>query len=242
MNSIEENKNSKLGQSILDSVKNKVSPAILTKAVNDWNSQFTLLKRMKSGQKLLKIIGPIAFGIGLEKFLSDEYRPRLIAYNLIDNSENKLIKIINQTLTDKKDLDISIEYNKHENHFLDACSEMKKQARLDLDKPYQIENFIDGILMFIEKDCLENPIYPCQAVLQLSNYLKKSELKESYCKEAVKLLTKKVPANLLQIQTKGLDKWIESNKNISNEEINLRIQQSIKKYKLEGIPNYPLAN
>jgi len=87
----------------------------------DWLKEFPLLKRFKSGRKLLRLEGPIVLGIELEKFISKEYRPKFVALNLLSNFP---VFGISRTLATKRLPQLSIAYSKHESAFLEAVAIM----------------------------------------------------------------------------------------------------------------------
>jgi hypothetical protein len=234
---MKEKKTSKLAQSIVDSVSNKVSTSVLTKVISDWQSYFFELKRYKSGMKLLKKIGPVVLGIELEKFFSDAYRPRVILINLVDNTSNTLVKVIDQTIKDKKGLDITVLYSQHTREYLDACYLLEQQSRLSLFGNPTLEDIINGIVTDIEKNA-GNCFWSCQAVMQLSQLIENNQKKEMYFEKGLELIRKKVPAQLLDMQTKGSEKWITSIKNLDTEKINTCVKESLQKHKLDDIPEY----
>ena len=213
----------------------KVSKTVLNKVISDWQEQFTGLERLKSGQKILKRVSFVALGIELEKYLSDAYRPRFVLYNLLDSSNSKLITSIDQTLKNKKGLEVSIKYSQHEAVYLEACKLMKKQARVDILNTPNLEGIIDGILTFVDKDIMGNPFYSCLAVMQLSRMLDKEKSRDKYFEKALKELNK-IPKQLLEMQTKGFDVWVDKIRNLKPEELKEAEKESLRKHKLEEIP------
>ena len=88
----------------------------------DWASEFPFLARFKNGRKLLRIQSPVVFGIELEKFFSDKYRPKFIAMNLLSSFPEFSI---GRLLRTKKGMDLSIAYSEHERDFQQAVGIMK---------------------------------------------------------------------------------------------------------------------
>lgn len=227
---------SKLAQSVLDSVTNKASASVLSEVAADWQSHFSSLKRHKSSQKLLKRTGPVVFGIELEKFLSDEYRPRVVLYNLIDNS-SKLIRVIDQTISNQKGLEISIKYSRHAEEYPNACRLLEQQSRVNFFGKPAIEDIICSIITFIEKDAVANCFWSCEAVMQLSRLLNEDQKKEKYFEKGLDLAKNKIPAQILDTLTKGTEKWIAAIENLNVEKINTLIEDSLRRHKLEDIPD-----
>lgn len=231
---MKEEKKSKLAQSILESVTNKVPLSILTKVITDWQEYFNELTRYKSGQKLLKVVGPVAYGIELEKFLSDKYRPRVILINLIDGSST-FIKVIDQTIKNNRDLDISIGYSQHSKEYIETCKLLEQQSRISLFGKPTIEDIIKSIITYIEKDSIGNCFWSCQAVMQLSRLVEDEVKKELFFSKGLELLKKKIPVQLLDIQTKGTEKWISGIRDLDVKKISELIEISIRNKKLQSI-------
>lgn len=215
--------------------KNKASAVVLSEVVADWLRIFPELKRYKSGQKILKKVGPVIVGIELEKFLSDEYRPRVVAYNLLDNRNNRLVSIIDQTIKNKKGLDISIKYKQHAEEYVEACALLKNKARVDLFGMPAIEDIITGIIGFIEHDAAGVCFWSCQAVMQLSHLIDVEKKKVYFFNKGYDLLKQKVPPQFLAMQVGDVERWLRETKELNAEKINPLIEESIRKYKLEGV-------
>lgn len=224
---------SKLAKSILESVTNKVPSSIFNTVVNDWLGQFPDLKRYKNGQKMLKQVGPVIIGIELEKFLSDEYRPKFILFNLLDSFNNKLIYVINQYIVDKKGLDISINYNQHKMHYESVSELLKHQSRISLTENPSIEDIIFGIMNYIDNDCLGNPFWSCIAIMQLTKFLNEKSKQEYYFNTATSILKNRVPDEILEMQTKGTEEFINKIKATQTQEFNQSIKNNIIKHKFE---------
>lgn len=88
----------------------------------DWINEFPCLARYKNGRKLLRIQNPVVLGIELEKFLSDEYRPRFVALNLLSRFPGFSVS---HTLRTSRGFELSIRYSKHEMDFQRAALGMR---------------------------------------------------------------------------------------------------------------------
>jgi len=211
--------------------KIKISSEVSNKIVKDWLVQFPSLQRYKSTNKLLKRVRFVVYGIELEKYVSTGYRPRFVMYNLLDVSGNISITCIDKILKNNKGLDVSIKYVQHENTYLDACRMMKLQASIDFAKESSIEEIIEAILTFIEKDILGTPYYSCLAVMQLSRLLDSEAKKESYFNKAVDELNK-IPRHILEMKIKDFDSWIENIRNLTPIELEKIELENLKKIKV----------
>ena len=226
---------SKLGQSTIDSVSNKVTASTLSGIVDDWLRCFPDLKRYRSGQKLLKRIGPVVVGIELEKFLSNAYRPRVVLYNLLDETSNKLIPVIDQTIRSKKGIEISIEYSQHAKEYLPATDLLVSQSRVKLNGKTTLDELLGGIILYIENDAVSNCFWSCQAVMQLSRLIESESKREQYFRQGLDLVKKKVSAQFLDRQTKGVEAWTMSIKNLEPQTMGLMISKNLKKHRLEDV-------
>lgn len=236
---MDDEKKRKLSKDIIGAFnKRKPTAATLTKVIADWQVYFFELKRYKSGQKLLKRIGPVVIGVELEKFLSYEYRPRFVLYNLINSRSNTLITIIDQVIKDERGLDATVEYAKHSDTYLRSCELLNKKSRVTLFGKVTVENIIKGILSFVENDMYGNCFWSCDAVMQLSRLLNEEHKREEYFDKAVELVRQKVPSAILEACSLGTEKWINDNRSLTINEINSHISDSIRKFKFEDIPEY----
>jgi len=221
-------------QSILDSINYKASPSMLTQVVNDWVKLFPELKRYKSGQKILKRFGPVVYGIELEKYLSSEYRPRIVAYSMIAN-DSRLCTIIDHTIRTEGYIEVSIKYAQHSENYLPASHLLKGQSKIDLFGKPTLEKIIEAIIANVKAD-FRNCFWPCRAVMQLSRLIDDKVKAEVYFEEGFDLLKKKTPAQWLEMETKGLENWKMGIKNLTAEKIDILINENIEKYRFENIP------
>ena len=228
---------SKLANYINDSV-NSDHRSEFTKVINDWQGRFPNLIRYRSGNKLIKRIGPVIIGIEIEKFLSDEYKPKFIAYNLIDHDSRNLVYIIDQSIKNRKGLDISIKYSSHAAEYIEACEKMECQSCINLTNRVSLNMILDGILTFVKSDYIGNCFWSCQAILQLSRLIEPVNVGNDYFNEGVKLLERKVPSEILEFMTGGFQNWINKTKCLSHGEIMNYITCNLGKFKLEKVIDY----
>jgi len=88
----------------------------------DWLNAFPHLSRFKNGRKLLRVWGPVIFGIELEKFSSEAYRPRFVAMNLLSSFPEFAVS---RTLSSKRRPQLSVKYAVHSGNCLEAIDIMK---------------------------------------------------------------------------------------------------------------------
>ncbi|NJM26009.1 MAG: hypothetical protein HC859_11500 [Bacteroidia bacterium] len=163
-------KYSRLVPAFPNAASKRVAVPTLSEVADDWLTYFRGLARYKTDQRLLKRIGPVAFGIELEKYLPDSYRPRMIVYNLIE-AGSKLVPVVDHLAKDNRGLQIFIPYTSHAKRYTEACELMARQARVKLLTRPAPEDVINGIIAYVENDAVGDCFWSCQAVLQLSQLL-----------------------------------------------------------------------
>lgn len=93
-----------------------------TQICNDWIREFPSLARFKNGRKLLRVQNPVVFGIELEKFFSDAYRPKFVALNLLSSFPEFAIS---RALATERSPQLSVPYSKHEVNFQETVGIMR---------------------------------------------------------------------------------------------------------------------
>lgn len=182
----------------------------------------------------MKKVGFVVFGLELEKYLSDTYRPRIVLYSLLDSSNNTLIPVVDQTLKNHKGLDVTIRYSQHSDLYLGACKGLHQQSNLSFSETQSTQEIIEAILIYIDLNLLGSPYFSCLAVMQLSRTLDDQSLKEKYFNQALEKL-KRVPEDIIEIQTNGLNHFIERIRNQSKDELVAEVTKCVEKYKLTSI-------
>lgn len=216
-----------------------MNKVVLDKVILDWNNQFPSLQRYMRGQKLLKRFGPIVIGIELEKFSSDEYRPRFIAINLLSNPK-KLIRCIYQSAKNKKGLDVIVPYSKHSVSYIEACSLIQSQSRISLRMEPSIYDIINGIKDHIDNDLSEaNPFFECEALMYLSKYLPNPKTSNEVFQNALDRLNR-VPRIFIETYSGGYETWVNRINSYTIEELNNCIKESIMVNKLQNISGIDL--
>lgn len=235
---MERKKISKLAQATIDSVNTKTPGTILTKVVSDWQQLFSDLRRYKTGQKLLKRVGPVVFGIELEKYFQTGYRPTVILFNLIDCRSNRLVYVIDKKVRNERGLEYIIDYSEHTEHYHKASMFLVEQSPISLFGALSIEYIIKSIISYVENDSVGNCFWSCQAVMQLSQLIEDEQKKETFFAKGVELMRRRIPMQWLEMQTGGIKQWINDIRNLDAERINDSVKESLRKHKLEEIFNY----
>jgi hypothetical protein len=90
----------------------------------DWLTEFPLLKRYKSGRKLLRIVDPVVFGIELRKIYNVWYAPAFIAMNLLSRGHGF---DIHREVRDHRNLQFHIEYCDHPKKYMEAAEALRRE-------------------------------------------------------------------------------------------------------------------
>ncbi|GAA5483109.1 hypothetical protein [Haloferula sargassicola] len=88
----------------------------------DWVKAFPALVRFKGGRRLLCLQEPVVYGVEIEKFTSEAYRPKFVALNLLSSFPEFAIS---RTLATKRRPQLSVSYAKHDSEFEEAAGIMK---------------------------------------------------------------------------------------------------------------------
>lgn len=115
--------------------------------VTDWKNSFSQLS-IYSLNKLYGIAGIVIIGIELIKVIrNDDYRPHIMCYPLWNktNKENLLVPIVFQEVSNMKNMQCDIPYDKHRIYFEEAVLCTKKQAYNCLDVPVTIDSILNLI-------------------------------------------------------------------------------------------------
>lgn len=231
-------KNSRQIRAIPNAAGKRVAVPTLSDVVGDWLQHFQGLARFKADQRLLKRIGPVVFGIELEKYLPDAYRPRMILYNLID-AGNKFVPVIDQLVKDNRGLQIFIPYAHHTRRYTEACELMARQARVGLLSRPSLEDIVDGVIAYVENDAIGDCFRSCQAVLQLSQLLESPGKREMYTRTGAELVRKYVPTGIFEQHSgAGKEEWIHDISLLDPEKINSLIMKCMKRHRLMDIPAF----
>jgi len=215
--------------------------------LRDWITYFPELKRYKNGKKLLKRVGPIVFGIEIEKFLPEEYRPRFIAHNLMGSNPSSLIYIVDQPILNWKGLDVTVEYSSHDKVCVDICKKMEHQAYINLSGEVSLHDLIGGILKFIQSKNTTSYLFGhCvlagEAALQLTSFFRETDTKKEYFDTVIKTLEKKISLNRLEELTGGYENWLIRIRNQCKEDLEKIILENIERYRMEKIPYKSILN
>ena len=166
--------------------------------ISDWLQAFPLLKRYKSGRKLLRRFEFLVFGVELEKvrFDNEIYRPNFVALNLL---ASRPVFSLNLVLKNKDRSIYGVPYKKHEELFQDAVQLMKSQA------PPFFENYIvapnDVLLMYQEemKRQINNgssPLSSWISLIRIAGYLGNEELRDGEMRLMLDYVGKLPPESL----------------------------------------------
>ena len=117
------------------------------KVAEDWQNAFPQLA-VYAPHKYYKIVGPIITGLELVKLpRSEDYRPHFVCYPLWkDNLKTCLdTPIILKEFYNKKGLQFSIPYAKHDTFFSDVLSAAKKQMPIPLEGDVSLKSLFSAI-------------------------------------------------------------------------------------------------
>jgi hypothetical protein len=218
-----------------------LSKSKLNQIMADWAKEFRTLTRLKQSRKLLKRIGPVILGIEIESFFSYAYRPRFVLISLCEDTGKKCLLTIEQIIFNKKNLQVTINYENHEQDYHKACEEMRDQSRLNLIRnDLRLRDILNAILRDIElTKNIHVPYFTCKAVLELSCLLtdkKERDVFQSVALEAIH----KISFSTLVRRTEGNLYLIEQFGKLDKEEIQTRIKANLEKYTLSEVPSVPI--
>jgi len=210
----------------------KPGKAEIDKVINDWNKHFPALKRYGSGRKLLKLYGPLIYGIELEAFLSDVYRPRVVLFTLLDD-RTAFAFAIDQLIKDKKGLDLDVTYKLHDVQFIDAVNTLIKQSIIPLEENINPEHAIKYIFKFLNiRPMGSNPFASCHTIMLLSKYIDNQDMADNYFNVAVKLIKEESSDHFIKSNFENFDLWVEQQKKLTLTDLNERVKANIIKAKL----------
>jgi hypothetical protein len=170
----------------------------------DWLADFPLLKRYKSGRKLLRICDPVVYGIELRKLSSRDYRPALIAMCLLQDWNDFGV---NEEVRNRKHLQFDIDHEDHEFEYPEAVSALRARFPVltwsDAGEQAMVDLYRDVIAT--QEARSESPLSNWGALLELLRYYGRED---EFAAEKQKLLAyaRTLPPPPLY---KGLRDWEE---------------------------------
>lgn len=146
-----------------------VSKELKTKVYNDWLRVFPELVAYNKNQ-LLKIAGPILFGIEIDKSSwGDVYRLYFIIYSLWEKNILECTKgpLLFLEIHNKKNLQFKIPFNKHEQYFEDAVNCVRNYIKI----PFEGNISLKSIYQVINTYTTNNSSYDITCTYLLKIYI-----------------------------------------------------------------------
>ena len=112
-----------------------IDKEVKKRVIEDWRNAFPQLT-LYGQNKLYKIVGPVIIGLELIKLpRTEEYRPHFVVYPLWkeDTKTSLDVPIILKEYYNKKGLQYSIPYERHNAFFSDVLKSIKKQTPISFD-------------------------------------------------------------------------------------------------------------
>lgn len=124
-----------------------IDKEIKRKVSEDWLNAFSGLSAFAQN-KLYKVVGPFIVGIELVKLPhSEDYRPYFVLYPLWKSSLKTCLDspVILSEIINKKGLQFSIPYLKHNSYFIEAVECLKEQIPVSLNSDVTLRSLYDLI-------------------------------------------------------------------------------------------------
>ena len=103
-------------------------------------------------------------------------------------------------------------------------------------KTPSLDEVIEGIFVFLEKDDIGNPFYSCKTIMQLSR-LSNPYHSEEYFDKALELL-EKVSLKHLEMVTDGLkfNDWVDKMRSLTPNDLEKMKNESLERHVLDSLP------
>lgn len=201
---------------------------------NAWAGEFPFLARFKNGRRFLRVQTPVVFGVELEKFSSEAYRPKFVALNLLSSFPEFAIS---RTLATKRRPQLSVTYSKHEVAFEEAVEIMRATfPLLAADEVFSEELLIDAYRSEIKAILAESasPLAVWFSLIQLLTFFGRDTEALSEMSRLGGYVKTLSPASLAVFG--DFDAFLERELNVTTDELEKRRCANMTKCKWKILP------